>query len=85
MSLLNIPQAEKEEQLIQVAEVIYHDFVVPIFTILGDEESPVKFYFHPLVILDPKSIIVNKSNGFLQQGFVRFTVEIGITGCPPRC
>ena len=76
MNLFNIPSAVKEEQLIQVAEVIYHDFVVPIFTLSGDGKNYSKFYFHPLVLLDPKSIIVNKSSGFFKQNFIRFTVQM---------
>jgi len=76
MNLLNIPQTEKEEQLIQVAEVFYHDFVVPIFTIFGEGKSTPQFYFHPLVLLDPKSIIVNKSSGCFKQEFVRVTVQM---------
>ena len=76
MNLFNIPSAVKEEQLIQVAEVIYHDFVVPIFTLSGDGKNYSKFYFHPLVLLDPKSIIVNESSGFFKQEFVRFTIQM---------
>ena len=73
---------EKKEQqntppppvLFQVAKVKFHDLLVRIFSDSLDKK-PRQFFFEPLVVLDPKSI-VSKSHGFFKQDFICFTVQM---------
>lgn len=58
--------------LFQVGKVKYHDLLVRIFSDSLDK-SQRQFFFEPLVLLDPTSI-VSKAHGFFKQDFICFTV-----------
>jgi len=62
--------------LVEIAKISYRDLLIGIFTTKDlKEKQPRRFYFEPLVFLDPKSII-NESHGFLKQDFIRFTIQM---------
>jgi len=60
--------------MVQIAQVNHHNFLIRIFTD-SSEENPRRFFFEPVVLLDPKSIIA-ESFGFLKQDFIRFTIKM---------
>lgn len=62
--------------LIEIAKISYRDLLIGIFTTKDlKEKQPRRFYFEPLVFLDPKSII-NESHGFFKQDFIRLTIQM---------
>lgn len=66
----------KEASIVEVAQVSYNRFVIRIFT---DVHSPAQngrcFYFEPVVLLDPSSI-VSESNELLKQDLARFKITM---------
>ena len=58
----------------EVAKVNHLDFLIGIFT---DKpmRNPPRFFFDPVVILDPKTI-VSESHEFLKKNSVRFTIQM---------
>jgi len=69
-----INSMQQQDQVVQVAKVCYENVIITIFTD-STEKNSAQFYYQPLALLDPKSI-VRESNGFLKQEFVRFTVQM---------
>ncbi len=65
---------QHQHQVVQVTKVSYKNFIITVFTD-SVEKSPRQFYFQPLVLLDPKSV-VQESNTFLKEEFVRFSVQM---------
>ncbi len=68
------------QQVVEVAELIYQDFIIKIYTdgAKKDNSSRTRFFFEPIVVLDPKSvIIINQSQELFQEKhFVRFTIQM---------
>lgn len=60
--------------LFEVAKVKYRDLLIRIFSD-SLESSRRQFFFEPLVLLDPKSI-VSKSHGSLNQNFIQITIQM---------
>ena len=65
------------EHLVEVARAKYRDFVIPIYGEINFDgrNSNRRFYFEPLVMLDPQSV-VPVSYGLLKQKSVRFTIQM---------
>ena len=63
--------------LFQVGKVKYHDLLVRIFSDSLDrnDKNPRQFFFEPIVLLDPSSI-VNKAHGFFKSDFIQFTIQM---------
>lgn len=61
------------EPIVEIAKVNFKNFFITIFT--EDVRNPKRFFFQPLVLLDPKSII-SESHGFLQQDVIRLTIQM---------
>lgn len=60
------------QQITEITKVSYRDYFVRVYT---DSKKPGRFYFDPIVQLDPKSI-VQESHALLKQEIVRFTLQI---------
>ncbi len=60
--------------IVEIAKVSYRDFSVGIYTD-SNEGIRRRFYFDPIVLLDPNTI-VNESHEFLRQDYVRFTIQM---------
>ena len=65
------------EHLVEVARAKYRDFVIPIYGEINFDgrNSNRRFYFEPLVMLDPQSV-VPISYGLLKQKSVRFSIQM---------
>lgn len=63
---------QSHQQIIEITKVSYRDYFVRIYT---DSKKPGRFYFDPIVQLDPKSI-VHESHALLKQEIVRFTLQM---------
>lgn len=61
-------------QVYEIAKVRYRHLLVKIFSGSSDS-NPRQFFFEPLVLLDPKSI-VSRSHGSFNQNFIRFTLQM---------
>lgn len=57
--------------IVEIAKVSYRDFSVGIYT----DSCTRRFYFDPIVLLDPKTIF-NESHEFFKQDYVRFTIQM---------
>ena len=57
-----------------IAKVKYLNFLVGIFTD-SSEWNPSRFFFQPVVLLDPK-ITVNQTQGLLKQDYLRLTIQM---------
>ncbi len=70
--------AKKQEAasspVFEVAKVRYLDLLIRIFSDSLDSNRR-QFFFEPLVLLDPKSI-VSKSSGSLKQNFIQITIQM---------
>lgn len=64
-------------RIVEITKVSYKKLLIGIFTDSDNEvnNSARRFYFEPIVILDPKGIF-NESEGFLKRDFVRFTIQM---------
>lgn len=59
-----------------ITQVKYHNLLVKIFS-GSTGKNMQKFYFEPLVFLDPKSIVSkSRSHGSLKQDFIRITIQM---------
>jgi len=61
--------------LYEVTKMKYQDLLIKIFSDSSLENNPRHFFFEPLVLLDPKSI-VDKSPKSLKQAFIQFTIQM---------
>ncbi len=55
-----------------IAQVKYKHFLIKIFAL---DQHPRQFYFEPLVLLDPSSIVLMKQ-GFFKSDVLRLTIEM---------
>ena len=75
--------SQKEDQdnlatsspLFEVTKVRYQDLLIKIFSNSSLDNNPRHFFFEPLVLLDPKSI-VDKSPKTFKQAFIQFTIQM---------
>jgi len=61
--------------LFEVTKVRYQDLLIKIFSHSSLDNNPRHFFFEPLVLLDPKSI-VDKSPKTFKQAFIQFTIRM---------
>ena len=70
-------QSKWRDQLTEIAKTNYRGLIIKIFSEknYGDKDSQRRFYFEPVALLDPQSI-VSESHVLLKQDFVRFTIRM---------
>lgn len=63
------------QQVVEVAELSYQDFIIKIYT---DGAKKNKFFFEPIVMLDPKSVIIihQSQELFREKNVIRFTIQM---------
>ncbi len=73
-SIAKLP--DPKQQLVQVAKLKYQEFSVKIFTDGStSKKNPPRFFFEPIVMLDPKSITI-QSQDLSKEDVVSFTIEM---------
>jgi len=70
-------QSTWNDHLIEVARTRYRDYLISIYaeTTYGGKDSNRRYYFEPLVIFNPSSVVW-ESHGILKQNFVRFSIQM---------
>lgn len=65
------------QQVVEVAKLSYREFTIKIFTDATSDKTknPPRFFFEPIVVLDPNSIVI-QSQEFFQQFVVRFSIQM---------
>jgi len=64
--------------LVKVGELSYREITIKIFTDRASEKnqnSPASFFFEPIALLDPKSVIIQPQNLF-KKDVVRFSIQM---------
>ena len=63
--------------LFQIARMKFRDQLVKIFSDSLLEKNPRQFFFEPLVLLDPKTIVIkHHSLGSFKQDFIQITIQM---------
>jgi len=72
-----LDQSTWNDHLIEVARTRYRDYLISIYaeTTYGGKDSNRRYYFEPLVIFNPSSVVW-ESHGILYQNFVRFSIQM---------
>ncbi len=67
----------QQEQVVEVGKLTYREFTIKIYTDAASDKKkiPPRFFFEPIVVLDPNSIII-QSQEFFQQYVVRFSIQM---------
>ncbi len=78
MDLTNQPtvaivKLSSTNRICEIAKLSYGDFVIGIFT--DNQRDPRRFFFEPIVLLDPSTVSMESDN-FLKQHLVRFKIKM---------
>ncbi len=68
-----VAKPSSSNQIYEISKLSFRDFVIGIFT--DDRREPRRFFFEPLVLLDPSTVSI-ESDHLLKQHFVRFKIKM---------
>jgi len=72
------PPKNPTHQIVEVTTLNYQGFTIKIFSDVISENNnhPRRFYFEPIVLLDPQSVIIQSQQLLVQQNIVRFSIQM---------
>jgi len=69
-----IVKPSSSDRIYEVARVSYRDFSIGIFT--DNQEEPLRFFFEPIVLLDPTTVSIKSDHISKKNNLVRFKIKM---------
>jgi len=71
-----IPTNNKEglQPVVEVAEMSYQEYSIKIYSVGAQNNKFLQFFFEPIVVLDPKSVIILSQELFQEKKVIQFTI-----------